>query len=257
MIWARKKSRNQPLFVVWATEGGGCEGEQQGKERRRLQERRDKMLSEMMCRKSCQQQQHDGKRAPQRDPSSRRKHSWSKSCRGRLQGRRTGGGGWPRGRNHHHPQRHHPYNHHPLNFQRQVMSLRPVNVKGNRARGMRAPKNTNQFLMHEKYQMLHMRSDSVGSDSGSSSDSDMELTDMDSYLGVLENARGGLLDSPNTHGSKSPPGRFLVLQEERPGEDSLRIQEDSMQYFPSEDDLIQSQNFMQKDFVEFCDILTS
>lgn len=137
------------------------------------------------------------------------------------------------------------------------MSLRPVNVKGNRARGMRAPKNTNQFLMHEKYQMLHMRSDSVGSDSGSSSsDSDTELTDMDSYLGVLENARGGLLDSPNAHGSKSPLGQFLLVQAERPGEESLRIQEDSMQYFPSEDDLIQSQNFMQKDFVEFCDILT-
>lgn len=130
------------------------------------------------------------------------------------------------------------------------MSLRPVNVKGNRARGMRAPKNTNQFLMHEKYQMLHMRSDSVGSESGSSSDSDTELTDMDSYLGVLENARGGLLDSPNPHSSKTPPGQILVLQEERQ-------QEDSMQYFPSEDDLIQSQNFMQRDFVEFCDILTS
>lgn len=139
------------------------------------------------------------------------------------------------------------------------MSLRPINVKGNRARGMRAPKNTNQFLMHEKYQMLHMRSDSVGSDSGSSSDSDMELTDMDSYLGVLENARGALLDSPNPHGSTTPPGQILVLHEDglQLQADSLRLQEDSMQYFPSEDDLIQSQNFMQRDFVEFCDILTS
>lgn len=159
------------------------------------------------------------------------------------------------------------------------MSLRPINVKGNRARGMRAPKNTNQFLMHEKYQMLHMRSDSVGSDSGSSSDSDMELTDMDSYLGVLENARGALLDSPNPHSSTTPPGQILVLHEDslhlhedslhlhedslrlhkdslRLQDDSLRLQEDSMQYFPSEDDLIQSQNFMQRDFVEFCDILT-
>lgn len=124
------------------------------------------------------------------------------------------------------------------------MSLRPVNIKGNRARGMRAPKNTNQFLMHEKYQMLHMRSDSVGSDSGSSSDSEVELTDMDSYLGVLENARGALLDSPNPHSSTAPPGQIVVLHE------------DSMQYFPSEDDLKQSQNFMQRDFVEFCDILT-
>lgn len=130
------------------------------------------------------------------------------------------------------------------------MSLRPVNVKGNRARGMRAPKNTNQFLMHEKYQMLHMRSDSVGSDSGCSSDSDMELTDMDSYLGVLENARGALLDSPDLQGSTKQPGQVLVLHKDR-----LHLQEDSMQYFPSEDDLQQSQNFMQRDFVEFCDIL--
>ncbi|XP_074529335.1 uncharacterized protein LOC141792747 [Halichoeres trimaculatus] len=216
------------------------------------------MLSEMMCRRSCQQkqQQEDGKGGPQRDPSSRRRQSWSKSCRGRLQGRRTGGGGWPRGRNHHqhqqHPQRHHPFNSQPRHLHGQVMSLRPVNVKGNRARGMRAPKNTNQFLMHEKYQMLHMRSDSVGSDSGSSSDSDVELTDMDSYLGVLENARGALLDSPNPHRSTTPPRQIVVLHE-----DSLRLQEDSMQYFPSEDDLLQSQNFMQRDFVEFCDILTS
>ncbi|XP_078105345.1 uncharacterized protein LOC144517232 [Sander vitreus] len=237
------------------------------------------MLSEMMCRRSWQQQ--DGKEAPERDPSIRRKHGWSKSCRGRLQGRRTGRGGWPKGRNHHHhqhPQRHRPHHYpQPQHFQRPVMSLRPVNVKGNRARGMRAPKNTNQFLMHEKYQMLHMRSDSVGSDSGSCSDSEVELTDMDSYLGVLENARGALLDSPNPHGSTAPPGQILVLHDDslqddslrlpddslrlpedslRLPEDSLRLQEDSMQYFPSEDDLIQSQNFMQRDFVEFCDILT-
>ncbi|XP_034550879.1 uncharacterized protein wu:fb55g09 [Notolabrus celidotus] len=225
------------------------------------------MLSEMMCSKSCQQrqqqQQQDGKGGPQRDPYSRRRHSWSKSCRGRLQqGRRTGGGGWPRGRNHHqqqHPQRHHPFHNQPRQQHGQVTSLRPVNVKGNRARGMRAPENTNQFLMHEKYQMLHLRSDSVGSDSGSSSDSDVELTDMDSYLGVLENARGALLDSPNPHSSTAPPGQIVVLHEDtvRLREDSLRLQEDSMPYFPSEDDLIQSQNFMQRDFVEFCDILTS
>lgn len=219
------------------------------------------MLSEMMCRRICQEQrQQDGKEAPQRDAGSRRKHGWSKSCRGRLQGRRAGvGGGGARGRNQHqHPQRHHPHYHHPRHLQRPEMSLRPVNVKGNRARGMRAPKNTNQFLMHEKYQMLHMRSDSVGSDSGNSSDSDVELTDMDSYLGVLENARGALLDSPNPHDSTMPPGQILLLHEDslHLHESSLRLQEDSMQYFPSEDDLLQSQNFMQRDFVEFCDILT-
>ncbi|XP_023117887.1 coiled-coil domain-containing glutamate-rich protein 1 [Amphiprion ocellaris] len=170
-------------------------------------------------------------------------------------GRRAAGRGGPRGRRA--PDR---------------LALRPVNVKGNRARGMRAPKNTNQFLMHEKYQMLHLRSDSVGGDS-CSSDSDPDLTDMDSYLGVLENARGALLDSPNPHAS-SPPGPFLVLQEglvldqeglvlDREGlvldQEGLVLdqvlQEDSLQYFPSEDDLLQSQNFMQKDFVDFCDVL--
>ncbi|XP_059184388.1 voltage-dependent P/Q-type calcium channel subunit alpha-1A [Centropristis striata] len=238
------------------------------------------MLSEMMCRRSCSQQEQqeqqeqerreggeggEGGEGLQREAASRRKHGWSKSCRGR----RAGGGGWPRGRNSHH-------HHHPQ-APRPGVSLRPVNVKGNRARGMRAPKNTNQFLMHEKYQLLHLRSDSVGSDSGSSSDSDLELTDMDSYLGVLENARGALLDSPSPphhhhhhhhhHGGSTPPGPpgpvlllhqdALQLQEDGLRlQDSLRLQEDSMQYFPSEDDLIQSQNFMQRDFVEFCGILT-
>lgn len=217
----------------------------------------------MMCRRSCQQMQ-DGKDALQRDPVSRRRRGWSKSCRGRLQGRRALGGRWSRGRNHQN-QQHHPHHHHPRHLQRPMMSLRPINMKGNRVRGMRAPKNTNQFLMHEKYQMLHMRSDSVGSDSGCSSDSDTELTDMDSYLGVLENARGALLDSPNPYGPTTPPGQFLVLHENslhlqgdnrQLREDSLHLHEDSMQYFPSEDDLMQSQNFMQRDFVEFCDILT-
>ncbi|XP_008297317.1 coiled-coil domain-containing glutamate-rich protein 1 [Stegastes partitus] len=190
------------------------------------------MFSEMMCRRFWQQ---EVKEAPLR--AERRKPGRARSCRGRLQGPRAAGRGRTGGAR---GQQQRP----------DRLSLRPVNVKGNRARGMRAPKNTNQFLMHEKYQMLHMRSDSVGSDSGCSSDSDAELTDMDSYLGVLENARGALLDSPNPHGSASAPGPFLVLQE------GLVLQEDSMQYFPSEDDLLQSQNFMQKDFVEFCDVLT-
>lgn len=211
-----------------------------------------------MCRRSFHhhhQQQQDGKEALLRDVASRRKHGWSKSCRGRLQVWRTRGGGWQKGRNRHQQQRpqrhHHHHSHQSRHPQRPGLSLRPVNVKGNVARGMRAPKNTNQFLMHEKYQMLHMRSDSVWSDSGCSSDSDVEVADMDSYLGVLENARGALLDSPNPHGSTTPPRHFLVLHE-----DSVRMQEDSMQYFPSEDDLMRTQNFMQRDFVEFCDILT-
>ncbi|XP_013870778.1 coiled-coil domain-containing glutamate-rich protein 1 [Austrofundulus limnaeus] len=203
------------------------------------------MLSEIMCRRIFQQHRQ------QEEVGLRRK-----SCSGRLQGRRTGGGGGPRGRN---PfQRHHHHHHH----QRPLMkglSLRPVNVKGFRARGMQAPKNTNQFLMHEKYQMQHLRSDSVGSDGSCSSDSDdLELTDMDSYLGVLENARGALLDSP-THDSPEPPEELLVLHRvsPRPHRDCPFLQEDSMQYFPSEDDLLQSQNFMQRDFVEFCDFLSN
>ncbi|XP_034020779.1 uncharacterized protein wu:fb55g09 [Thalassophryne amazonica] len=198
-----------------------------------------------------------------------RTHRWPKSCRGRSQGKRTGGGGCS-----HHPQHHHRHAHQPQYLHRPgggaggiraTPSLRPVNVKGNRARGMRAPKNTNQFLMHEKYQLLHMRSDSVGSDSGS--DSDLELTDMDSYLCVLENARGALLDCPSP---PSAPGHTVRVQNCPQGdqlrlqvdsfhlqEGGLCLQEDSLQYFPSEDDLIQSQNFMQRDFVEFCDFLTA
>lgn len=160
---------------------------------------------------------------------SARKPRWSKSHRGGVQGPRTWGGGGPQ---------RHSLRYRPKPVHGSMMSLRPVNMKGKRAKGMRAPQNTNQFLMHEKYQMQHLRSDSVGSDSGS--DSDPELTDMDSYLVVLENARGALLDCP----------------ESEDGATVLFLQEDSLQYFPSEDDLIQSQNFMQKDFVEFCNILT-
>ncbi|KAM4612807.1 uncharacterized protein ACJ7VT_011041 [Polymixia lowei] len=177
----------------------------------------------------------------------RRRHGWGRQG-GR--GRKRGGGRWVSGHHHHHHHHHHQ-------LQRPapggVMSLRPVNIKGNRVRGMRAPKNTNQFLMHEKYQLLHMRSDSVGTDSSSGSDSDVDFTDMDSYLGVLENARGALLDSPDPHSSRSPVRLFPHQQQQVcvfcPAEESL-------QYFPSEDDVLQSQDFMQKDFVEFCDTLT-
>ncbi|XP_061641157.1 uncharacterized protein wu:fb55g09 [Phyllopteryx taeniolatus] len=129
-----------------------------------------------------------------------------------------------------------------------LMRLRPIN----RARGMRAPKNTNQFLMHEKYQMMHMRSDSVGSDTGGScSDSDSELTDMDSYMGALENARGALPDAPEAEPEPEPEPPSGTRQ------DQVFQHEDSMQYFPSEDDLLQSHNFMRRDFAQFCDFLTS
>lgn len=129
-------------------------------------------------------------------------------------------------------------------------SLRPVNRRGDGAPGMRAPKNTNQFLMHEKYQMLHMRSDSVGTDSGS--DCEADAADMDSYLGMLENARGGLMDGPDPF---TAPARFCPRRPARSLGDVQ--QEESMQYFPSEDDVMQSEDFMQKDFIDFCDRVTS
>lgn len=120
-------------------------------------------------------------------------------------------------------------------------SLRPANVQGNRAPGMRAPRNTNQFLMHEKYQLMHLRSDSVGTDSGS--DCELDPADMDAYLGVLENSRGALLD---THDLPSPTARRALAL-------FGLEQEDSRQYFPSEHDVLQSEDFMKKDFNAFCD----
>ncbi|XP_077428312.1 uncharacterized protein LOC144055940 [Vanacampus margaritifer] len=175
--------------------------------------------------------------------------------RGDVQARvdkRKRAGGCLRGRK---KQQYHQHPHPHARLQRPtsrttLLRLRPINVKGKRARGMRAPRNTNQFLMHEKYQMMHMRSDSVGSDTGGScSDSESELTDMDSYLGALENARGALPDGPGAHPEPEPPTgtrRDQVVQHE-----------DSMQYFPSEDDILQSHNFMQRDFAQFCDFLMS
>lgn len=133
--------------------------------------------------------------------------------------------------------------------------LRPVNIKGNRAPGMRAPRNTNQFLMHEKYQMMHMRSDSVGTDSGS--DCEMDFADMDSYLGVLENARGALMDSLEL--SPPPLGLFcppqLVKCDAFAFDFAVLDQEESLPYFPSEDDANQTEDFMQRDFNEFCDTI--
>ncbi|XP_017560207.1 uncharacterized protein wu:fb55g09 [Pygocentrus nattereri] len=146
--------------------------------------------------------------------------------------------------------------HHQSRPRLSAVSLRPANVKGNRAPGMRAPRNTNQFLMHEKYQLMHMRSDSVGTDSGS--DCELDFADMDAYLGVLENARGALLDSPDP---PSPPTARLGTRQQL-GEcraftffsfTELGQQEESMQYFPSEDDVMQSEDFMRKDFNAFCD----
>uniref|UniRef100_A0A8C3AD02 Uncharacterized protein n=1 Tax=Cyclopterus lumpus TaxID=8103 RepID=A0A8C3AD02_CYCLU len=193
------------------------------------------ILSKMMCRKSCPQQQQqqqqqqplDGKGAPQRDPSSRRKQGWSKSCRGRMQGRRAGGKGWPRGRNQQQQQQQ------QLDGkgapQRDPSSCRKQGWSKT-CRG-RAPKNTNQFLMNDKYQMLR--------------------SDMVSYLGVPENAGGALLDSPNPHGSPPPPRQIVRLHKDVDVDD-VCMQEDDMQYVPSEDDL----NYTQKDFDEFCDSLT-
>ncbi|KAJ0050299.1 hypothetical protein NL108_015973 [Boleophthalmus pectinirostris] len=135
------------------------------------------------------------------------------------------------------------------------VSLRPVNVRGYRAKGMRAPENTNQFLMTEKYRLHALRSDSV--DSGSEASSDTELTDMDSYLGAWENAHGALLDPESAeHAPKHAPGH---AQERAPAHSVLLwdMDEDSAQYFPSEDDLNLSDNFMHRDFAEFCRKVTA
>lgn len=141
---------------------------------------------------------------------------------------------------------------------RVLLSLRPVNMMG-----MRAPRNTNQFLMREKYQLMHLRSDSVGTESGGS-DCEMDPLDMDSYLGVLENARGALMDCPGAEESSPSPALPLSpfpagLSKQAAG---LRffggcveagvLQEESLQYFPSEDDVIESEIFMERDFHEFC-----
>lgn len=178
------------------------------------------------------------------------KHSWHK-C-----GRKPGYRG-RRGRAHGHCP---PYSKHdrPGSQPPGTVSLRPVNIQGNRAPGMRAPRNTNQFLMHEKYQMMHMRSDSIGTDSGS--DCEMDFADMDSYLGVLENARGALMDSPDL--SPPPSARFCPRQLAKHQQFTFFSfselhQEESMQYFPSEDDVMQSEDFMQKDFNEFCSAIAT
>lgn len=145
---------------------------------------------------------------------------------------------------------------------RVLLSLRPVNMMGKRAPGMRAPRNTNQFLMREKYQLMHLRSDSVGTESGGS-DSEMDPLDMDSYLGVLENSRGALMDFAEDPRSSSwsPPASSAATDSEPSSQQQLRFfgggladvhQEESLQYFPSEDDVIESEIFMEKDFHEFC-----
>lgn len=132
---------------------------------------------------------------------------------------------------------------------RVLLSLRPVNVLGRRAPGMRAPRNTNQFLMREKYQLMHLRSDSVGTESGGS-DCEMDPLDMDSYLGVLENARGALMECAGEPGAaaRSPPARAGAGA----GAAAGSPQEESQPYFPSEDDVIESELFMERDFDEFC-----
>ncbi|XP_069752389.1 zona pellucida-like domain-containing protein 1 [Narcine bancroftii] len=119
------------------------------------------------------------------------------------------------------------------------VTLHPANLYGNRAPGMGAPRNTNQFLMHEKYQLMHMRSDSTGSDSGSEIELDI---DMDSYLGVLENARGGLDCTTSPLGDDHLPFEFFKSVD----------QDQSVQYFPSEDDVVKSERFMRQDFAAFC-----
>ncbi|KAE8611721.1 hypothetical protein XENTR_v10012574 [Xenopus tropicalis] len=192
------------------------------------------------------------------------------SCRTRWQ---RGGAG----RDHRWKHGHQPYT------RPRARSLRPVNMMGNRAPGMRAPRNTNQFLMSEKYQMLKLRSDSVGTECSGGSDSEMDPLDMDSYMGVLENAHGALLEHPESgvigifcSPSSSPSNScWSPFQEDGDTRAPRRCDkltpptrspcpfrgvgpllelrgECSEQYFPSENDVIESENFMEKDFQEFC-----
>lgn len=187
---------------------------------------------------------------------------------------------------------------------RTPLTLRPVNVRGHIAKGMRAPENTNQFLMTEKYRLNSLRSDSV--DSASDSDTEHELTDMDTYLCAWEDAHGALLDQDtegilgerdrqrctertlwdkgerggrgdkwdrdrqsSVHSLRTVGDRGTVDSCNRKDRDRLppsqttvrsllSLQdEDSVQYFPSEDDLNLSDNFMHRDFTEFCHMVTS
>lgn len=141
---------------------------------------------------------------------------------------------------------------------RRPVALRPVNVRGHSAKGMRAPENTNQFLMTEKYRLHALRSDSVDS----STDSDEhELTDMDTYLGAWEDAHGALLD-PEIQEREETGVRGGSQRREGRGTHAWTLlfqdnDEDSAQYFPSEDDLKLSDNFMHQDFTEFCHLVTS
>lgn len=185
----------------------------------------------MVCQGEVQRHELSLNHELKDEESKRAKHSWHKSGRRRWHNDR---------REHSLVLRRNP----PRPRRSPVsVSLRPANVRGRRAPGMRAPRNTNQFLMHEKYQLMHMRSDSVGTDS--CSDCELDPADMDSYLGVLENARGALLDSPEHPFTSSPTFHFFTFPEPQ--------REDSMQYFPSEIDVMQSEDFMQRDFKEFCD----
>lgn len=207
---------------------------------------------------ACQQQLKEG--APRRGCSRAR---WPRCWRGRAPtfSRKLLGG-----RAHAHYQQPHgrasPRCYRPTR-PRVLLSLRPVNMMGKRAPGMRAPRNTNQFLMREKYQLMHLRSDSVGTES-SGSDCEMDPLDMDSYLGVLENSRGALMDfaEDSRSSSWSPPASSAAAGAEPSSQQQLRFfgggladvhqEETSLQYFPSEDDVIESEIFMERDFHEFC-----
>ncbi|KAL8194666.1 UNVERIFIED_CONTAM: hypothetical protein K2H54_028433 [Gekko kuhli] len=108
-------------------------------------------------------------------------------------------------------------------------------------------------------ELMHLRLDSVDIKSGGS-DCEMDLLDMDSYLGILENARGVLLDCPAS--KESPPTLALSLTAGVLSSQPLRLrsfggdlkamlQEESLRYFLSQDDFIESELFMERNF-QFC-----
>ncbi|XP_067856131.1 uncharacterized protein wu:fb55g09 [Heptranchias perlo] len=81
--------------------------------------------------------------------------------------------------------------------------LRPVNVNGKRAPGMRAPRNTTQFLMHEKYQELKKQAADCPNYWEEEGDSMLD------YLSYFEHSRGGFeqANAASLRNAMGPPER--------------------------------------------------
>ncbi|XP_067906382.1 uncharacterized protein wu:fb55g09 [Heterodontus francisci] len=106
--------------------------------------------------------------------------------------------------------------------------LRPVNINGKRAPGMRAPRNTTQFLMHEKYQELKKQAADCPSYWQEEGDG------MIGYLFYLDHSRGGL-EQTNTESLKS-------------GEHGQLSQSVPEQYSSAEKDVDRTETFLKRNF---------